>query len=222
MVFECACGEGYPVADDAAPESIRCHRCGRILVRAPRHLPPPAESREFLGHAGTLPYAGLAALAIAVLAGLMNMAAGAAGDSADRRGVAMRVETVPGGVADAAEGRGVLKVINDSGKTIAFRLMGPAYSDSRTILVPAWQDAIVFGLSPGTWMAKYCTGSEWRPDERRFAIPTACAELDRTIPYTETIVDEILRYGAAVVRFGPSPGESPPAHQIAAEDFAAD
>ena len=183
MVFECACGERYPVANEAAPESFRCHRCGRILEWTPRHLPPPLASRPFLRHAGTLSYAGLAALAIAVVAGLLNMAVAEAGDSADRQGGAMRVETVPDGVADAAEGRGVLKVINDSGKTIALRLIGPEYSDSRTILVPAWQDAIVFGLSPGTWMAKYCTGSEWRPDERRFAITTACAELDRTIPY---------------------------------------
>jgi len=193
-----------------------------MLVRTLRNPLPPQASRPFPGHAGTLRYAGLAALAIAMLVGLLNIAAAEAGDSPDRQGVAMRMETVPAGVADGAQGRGVLKVMNDSGKVIALRLIGPEYSDSRTILVPAWQDAVVFGLAPGAWTAKYCTGSEWRPDERRFAITIACAELDKTIQYTETVADETLRYDAAVVRFGPSPRESPAAHQIMEEEFAAD
>jgi hypothetical protein len=157
-----------------------------------------------------------------VLAGLLNMAVAQAGDSPKRPGVAMRTETVLAGVADGAQGRGLLKAINDSGKDIALRLIGPEYSDSRTILVPAWHDAQVFGLAPGEWVVKYCTGSEWRPDERRFAGTTTCAELDQTIRYTETITNEELQYGAAVVRFGPSPRESPQAHPIAVEDFAAD
>jgi hypothetical protein len=89
-------------------------------------------------------------------------------------------------------------------------------------LIPAWQDGRVFGLAPGKWVAKYCTGSEWLPDSKRFAETTACAELDETIQYTEVVADESLQYGAAVVRFGPTPRESPPAHPIAAEDFVGD
>jgi hypothetical protein len=161
-------------------------------------------------------------LAIAVLVGLLQMSTVEAGDSADRHGVPMRMETAPAGVFDGAVGRGVLKVMNDSGKEIALRLIGPEYSDSRTILVPAWEDTRVFGLVPGKWTAKFCAGSGWRPDERRFATTSSCAELDDTIDYTETIADETLRYGVGVVRFGPAPREWPPAHKIAAEDFAAD
>jgi hypothetical protein len=167
-------------------------------------------------------YAGLAVLALAVLAVLLRMALAEGRESPDGAGVAMRVETAPGEVADPSQGRGVLKVINDSGKAIAVRLIGPEYSNSRTIFVPAWQDGRVFGLAPGTWAAKYCTGSGWQPDERRFAMTTSCAELDGTIQFQETFTDETLRYDAAVLRFGPSPRETPPAHPIPAEDFVAD
>jgi hypothetical protein len=113
-------------------------------------------------------------------------------------------------------------VINESGKDIALRLIGPEYSDSRTILVRAWKDGRVLGLTPGNWVAKYCMGSGWQPNARRFANTTACAEFDETIQYAEAIADETLRYEAAVVRFGPSGRETPPAHAITAEDFAAD
>jgi hypothetical protein len=205
MDFERMCGDRYAIADEADPESYGLRR------RWP-----------FPRHAGTLRSAVLAALAVAVLAGLLNMAGGEAVDSPDRPGVAMRMETAPPEGADGALGRGVLKVINDSGKAIALRLIGPEYSDSRTILVPAWEDGRIFGLAPGTWVARYCTGSGWRPDERRFASIAGCAELDQTIDYTEVIAGETLHYGAAVIRFGPSPRESPPAHAIPAEEFTAD
>jgi hypothetical protein len=159
---------------------------------------------------------------MAVLAGLVNMAVAETGGSRDRPGVAMRVETAPDQDGAGTQGRGLLKVMNESGRALALRLIGPEYSDSRTVFVPAWDDGHVFGLTPGKWVVKYCTGSGWRPDERRFVITTACAELDWTIQYAEIMGDETLKYDAAIVRFGPSPRESPPAHPITAEDFAAD
>lgn len=222
MVFKCTCGERYAVPDSIAPESFRCHWCGSLVARSPGNHESHLRPREFVGIAGTLLYAGLAVLAIGVLAALLPMTAVGAGGSSERPGVVMRTETAPGEIADGVLGRGELKVINDSGNAIAVRLIGPEFSNSRTVFVPAWEDGRVFGLAPGKWIAKYCTGSDWRPDERRFATTTSCAELDETIQYTESISDETLHYGAAVVRFGPSPGEIPSAHAIAAEDFVAD
>jgi hypothetical protein len=222
MVFKCVCGERYPVADEAAPVSIRCHRCGRILVRTSRSVRPPAVARRFQRYVKVLPYAGLAALAIAVLMGLLNLVDAEAGDSPAHPAVAMRTEAVLSDAADGAQGRGVLKVINESGKTIALRLIGPAYGDSRTILIPLWQDRRVLGLPPGSWKVRYCTGSGWQPDARRFIRPGGCAEFDESIQYSETIADETLWYSAAVMRFGPTPRESPAAHRISAEEFTAD
>ncbi len=212
MRIQCACGEPDVVADRAAAARLRCRRCGRLLARKP----------WILRNAGTLPYAGLAALAIGVLAGLVNIAYARADDSADGSRLIVRTETIPAESSDGAVGRGVLKVINESGTEMALRLIGPEYSDSHTILVPAWRDGRVFGLAPGKWVVKYCKGSGWQPGARRFASTDGCAELDETIDYRETLADETMRYGAVVVRFGPSSNESPAAHAIAAEDFASD
>jgi hypothetical protein len=209
--------------DDCAPESFQCESCGNIFVREPRHHVWLGSVRSwFRENTGALSYAGLAALVIAVLAGVLNTAVAEIGESPQRTGVVMRTESVPGGIAEGAVGRGLLKVMNDSGSAIALRLIGPQYGDSRTVLVPAWGDGRVFNLVPGTWTVKYCTGSQWRPEARRFEFTAACGELDQTIEYTETIEDEALKYGAAVVRFGLSPREMPPAHPITADNFAAD
>ena len=223
MVVECSCGESYILEDKDGPRSFECESCGAEFVRAPAHhvgFKPLAS--WFRGNKGTLLYAVLAALVIAVLAGVLNTAVAEVGQAVERPGVAIRTESVPSGVGEGAVGRGVFKVINESGSTIVLRLVGPRFSDSRTVLVPAWKDGHAFGLVPGTWAVKYCAGSQWLPEIRRFAITRACGELDQTIDYTESIQDETLKYTAAVVRFGPAPREVPPAHPIAPEDFAGD
>jgi hypothetical protein len=173
-------------------------------------------------HGSILPYAGLAALAIAVAAGLLNMAWAQPRDSSEHPGAAMRTEAMPVDAADSEQGRGVLKVMNDSGKAIALRLIGPEHSDSRTILIPAWEDRRVFRVPPGFWKARYCQGFGWQFDVQRFTTTGACGELDDTIRYSESVSDETLRYGAAVLRFGPTPRETPAAHPITVEEFAAD
>lgn len=222
MVFNCTCGEEYRVADNVAPVSFRCHRCGSVLVRANRKRRSRAVRKSIARKARGFRYVGLAAFMIAVAAGLLGLNYAQAGDSLPvRQGIAMRTDTMLSDGDDAAA-HGLLKVINDSGKAIALRLVGPEYSDSRTILIPAWEDRRAFGLLSGKWVAKYCTGSDWQPDAKRFSTANVCAEFDETLQYTEFVADETRHYSVAIVRFGPTPRESPPSHAITAEDFAAD
>ena len=223
MLIECSCGVPFMVDDDAPPDSLRCDICGNVFFRRPKQHPWREAFQNWIHeNRGTFPYVGLTVLVIAVLAGVLSTAIAEVGQPARRPGVIVRTESAPGDLGDGALGRGVLKVMNDSGSAVAVRLIGPHYSDSRTFLIPVWRDKGVFGLVPGTWTIRYCTGSGWRPDIRRFEFTSACGELEQTIEYTEDIVNESLKYEAAIVRFGPSTREMPAAHPISADDFGGD
>ena len=128
---------------------------------------------------------------------------------AEADGIAVRMDTLNDAGATEARGYGLMKIVNESGRPVAVRLVGPVYRDSRTILVPSWQDRVVTGLEPGVWTAKYCVGSD-------------CRELSHPINYEETVPDGNLHYTTAVIRFGPSPAHWPAARHISVDDFNAD
>jgi len=155
------------------------------------------------------PYLLATMVLLAVLAGLWEMSGGVGGSNAERDGIAVRMDTLNVAGATEARGYGLMKIVNESGRPIAMRLVGPVYRDSRTVLVPSWQDKVVTGLEPGAWTAKYCVGSD-------------CGELRHAIDYQETVPDGNLHYTTAVLRFGPSPAEWPAARRISVEDFNAD
>jgi len=155
------------------------------------------------------PYVLVAIVLLVVVAGLAEVT-GVAGESTPKGdGVAVRMDTLALAGATEARGYGRMKIINDSGRTVSIRLIGPQYRDSQTLLVPSWQDRVVTGLAPGEWTVKYCVGDD-------------CRELIHPIKYEETIPDGNLHYTAAVIRFGPSPAGWPAGHRIGAEDFNAD
>ena len=150
---------------------------------------------------------------LGVLAVLTNLAFVRHGDSSARgKGVAIRAETIPADPADDLLGHGTLKVMNESSRPIALRLIAPEFRDSRTLFVPAWEDRRVLRMAPGIWTVRYCMDGD-RAD---------CAELDQSIGYSDLVTDETLHYVAAVIRFGPSQRELPPGRRITREEFAAD
>jgi len=156
-----------------------------------------------------IPYVLATMVLVAALAWVWDIGGGIAGSSATSDRVAVRMETLSAEGATEARGYGVMKIVNESGRPVTIRLVGPVYRDSRTVLVPSWQDKVVTGLEPGEWTAKYCVGSE-------------CGELTHPINYEETVPDGNLHYTTAVIRFGPSPAEWPGARRISMEDFNAD
>ena len=145
---------------------------------------------------------------LAAVAGLWDIAGGA-GSNADGDRIAVRMDTLNVAGATEARGYGLMKIVNESGRPMAIRLVGPVYRDSRTVLVPSWQDKVVRGLEPGAWTVKYCADSD-------------CGELSHPVDYEETVPDGNLHYTTAVIRFGPSPAEWPAARRISLEDFNAD
>jgi len=156
-----------------------------------------------------LPYVLGTMVLLLIVTGLWSMTGGDRGSTAEGDGITIRMDTLNISGATEARGYGLMKIVNESGRTIAIRLIGPVYRDSRTVLVPSWQDKVVTGLEPGAWTAKYCVGSD-------------CRELSRPIDYQETVPDGNLHYTAAVIRFGPSPAEWPTARRISPEDFNTD
>jgi len=156
-----------------------------------------------------LPYVLATGALVAAFAFLWSVFGGTDDTRGDPGGVAMREETDVSEGATAARGYGLLKLVNESGTEITFRLVGPEYRDSRTLEVPAWKDRVATGLAPGAWIVKYCANSQ-------------CAELSRPIDYEEIVPDGNLHYDAAVIRFGPSPSEWPAARPITHQDFSSD
>ena len=152
------------------------------------------------------PYVLATTVLLAAMAGLWDMSGGTGESNADGDRIAVRMDTLDLAGATEARGYGLMKIINESGRPIAIRLVGPVYRDSRTVLVPSWQDKVVTGLEPGAWTAKYCVGSD-------------CGELSHPIHYEETVPDGNLHYTTAVIRFAPSPAEWPAARRISIEDF---
>jgi len=155
------------------------------------------------------PYVLATTVLVLIMAGLWEIAGDIGESDFDRGGIAVRMDTLNVEGATEARGYGLMKIINESGRPLAIRLVGPEYRDSRTLLVPSWQDKVVTGLEPGAWTAKYCAGYD-------------CGELSRPIDYAEIIPDGNLHYTTAVIRFGPSPAEWPAARHISVEDFNAD
>lgn len=169
---------------------------------------------------GLTAYAVIAALNVAALAGVMQFT-GLPSPGEQRPGPAMRTENLPLATAlDGLAGHGVLKVVNESSREIVLRLIGPEFRDSQTVVVPPWRDGRVFGIPPGVWKARLCTGSGWRTELGRFESDARCSELDDSMCFSEKFADEMLQRNAAVIRFGPSPQERPASHPILMEEFA--
>jgi hypothetical protein len=162
------------------------------------------------------------AVMLTALFSLASLASAGPPVSGRSQSYASRTETVPDGPAEAAQGRGRLKVINDSGRAIAFRLVGPTAGDTQTALIAPWTEHVFGELAGGRWMARYCLGEHWQPEVERFASTGECDEVTDPLVFMDGIDNGRLRYFVSVMRFGPSPREWPSTVRITPDDFAGD
>ncbi len=222
MTFKCQCGEAFPIPAGVPVVEFRCHRCGRLIeVRRPT---PPLRTAVAEDEPKDLPLrwgVALAGLLVAAVS-LVSLAFAAPAESWDRQSFATRTETATGDAADAASGRGRMKVVNDTGEAIAVRLVGPTAADTQTTLVAPWSEKTFDQLAAGRWTARYCLGREWQPELNRFDSTRECDELRDRAVFDERIEDGNLAYTVAVLRFGPTPREWPEADRITQADFDGD
>lgn len=214
MTCKCQCGEVYPIPAGLRVREFGCYHCGRLVKVV--LLSERAQSDPPLRWA-----VALAAVLVGAMS-LVSLAFAAPGDSTERQSFASRTETAAGDAAEAARGRGRMKVINDTGQAIAFRLVGPSAADTQTALIPPWTEKVFDELTAGTWTARYCLGRGWQPELNRFASGGECAELGDRVVLDERIEDGKLLYTVAALRFGSSPREWPAADRITASQFDGD
>ncbi len=214
MTCKCRCGEVYPIPAGLRVREFGCYHCGRLVKVGP--VPERGQTDPPLRWA-----VALAAVLVSAMS-MVSLAFAAPADSWERQSFATRTETAAGDAAEAAQGRGRIKVINDTGHAIAFRLVGPSAADTQTALLPPWTEKVFDELASGTWTARYCLGRDWQPELNRFAATGECDELGDRVVLDERIEDGKLLYTVAALRFGASAREWPAADRIPPSDFDGD